>query len=394
MNSENDGKLKKQKHQLSKIYKKTNVYEEALNRIRYLFDEFPNIVVEVSGGKDSTIVFNLALIIAREKNRLPLKVMFIDQEAEWEATVNMIKTIMYNPDVQPYWFQIPIKLLNATSEREQWLHCWEPEREKDWIHPQDPISIKENIYGTDRFVNLFTAISNVEFKDQKTAYLAGVRTDESPTRLLSLTGSVTYNWITWGRVTNSRLQHYTFYPIYDWGVSDVWKAINDNKWPYNSIYDAQFRYGVPIQKMRVSNIHHETAVSSLFYLQEMEPQTYQKLTNRIGGIDMAGKMGVDNYFVKDLPFMFSTWKEYRDYLLSVLFTDEKTKATFKKEFDTMDNIYGLEMGDDVAKIHIQSMLANDIELTKVRSFKARPKNYQVKVRYREKVRAEKEAQAA
>jgi len=74
-----------------KIYSKQTVYEAALDRIRFIFDEFPNVIVGVSGGKDSTVVFQLALIVAREKNRLPLKTMFLDQEAEWQATIDQIK---------------------------------------------------------------------------------------------------------------------------------------------------------------------------------------------------------------------------------------------------------------------------------------------------------------
>ena len=55
-----------------KIYSDKNVFNMALDRIRYLFDEFENMMVCISGGKDSTIVFNLCKIIAKEKNKLPL----------------------------------------------------------------------------------------------------------------------------------------------------------------------------------------------------------------------------------------------------------------------------------------------------------------------------------
>ena len=104
-----------------KIYKNISVFDESMNRIRNIFNEFKNVVVCVSGGKDSTVIFNLSLIIAKELNRLPLKVMFIDQEAEWEATIEQIKKIMYNPNVKPYWYQMPIWLFNATSQSEHSL---------------------------------------------------------------------------------------------------------------------------------------------------------------------------------------------------------------------------------------------------------------------------------
>ena len=58
-----------------KIYKKQNVWDAALDRIRWIYDEFPEVVVSFSGGKDSTVLMELTKIVAREKGRLPLKVM-------------------------------------------------------------------------------------------------------------------------------------------------------------------------------------------------------------------------------------------------------------------------------------------------------------------------------
>ncbi len=177
-----------------RFYKKKNVFEEALDRIRYLYDEFEEVSICVSGGKDSTVIFNLALIVAKEKNRLPLRVMFIDQEAEWTHTIDMIKKIMYRKDVEPMWFQMPLVILNATSGLQQWLECWKEGDE--WIREKDQISIKENIYGTNRFKALFSHICNHHFKGKKHAYLNGVRTEESPSRYISLTTAKTYKWIT------------------------------------------------------------------------------------------------------------------------------------------------------------------------------------------------------
>ncbi len=107
-----------------RLYNSQNVYDAALERINFLFDEFPNVVVGFSSGKDSVVVLNLALQVATERNRLPLKVMFLDQELEWEATIDLVKKVMYSPVIDPMWLQIPFKLFNATSGEEQWLHVW------------------------------------------------------------------------------------------------------------------------------------------------------------------------------------------------------------------------------------------------------------------------------
>jgi predicted phosphoadenosine phosphosulfate sulfurtransferase len=41
------------------ILSEKNVFDAALEHIHYLLDVFPNIVVGMSGGKDSTVVFEL-----------------------------------------------------------------------------------------------------------------------------------------------------------------------------------------------------------------------------------------------------------------------------------------------------------------------------------------------
>jgi predicted phosphoadenosine phosphosulfate sulfurtransferase len=363
-----------------KIYLKQNVFNESLDRIRWLFDEFPNVIVGFSGGKDSTVVFNLAMMVAKEKNRLPLKVMFLDQEAEWQATIDQVTAIMEHPDVEPMWMQIPIKLFNATSTTDHWLMCWDKDAEDKWMHPQVEYSYKENKYGTDRFAEMFEAIVRVEFPNTPTCYIAGVRTEESPTRFVALTHQETYKGATWGKKLNPKLGHYSFYPIYDWSYMDIWAAIHKNKWAYNAIYDAQYAYGISVMDMRVSNVHHETAVSNLFYMQEAEPETYVKLTQRIGGVDAACKAGEDDFFVKDLPFMFSTWREYRDFLLEKLIIIPEWREGFAKKFKAMDDLYFEDIGDKLHKVHISSILTNDWEHVKLSNFERSPPIYMIRKR--------------
>lgn len=374
------------------MYGNQSVYDKSLDRIRWLFDEFPNVVIGVSGGKDSTVVFNLAMIVAREKGRLPLKCLFLDQEAEWQATIDTIRLIMEHPDVDPYWFQMPLQLFNATSTTDHWLMCWDEKEEARWMRPRESYSKKENVYGTMRFVELFTAILRKEFPDTKTCYIAGVRAEESPVRAMGMTHDLTYKDATWGKVLDKSKQHYTLYPIYDWSYMDVWKAIHDNHWYYNKIYDAQYNYGMPLLQMRVSNVHHETAVGSLFYMQEIEGDTYQRLTQRISGIDMAAKMGNDDYFPKELPFMFGSWREYRDYLLEKLIENPDWVNTFKKKFIKHDEVYGDELGDKLFKMHIKSILTNDWECVKIGNYERAPANIELKRRRKAEKNARDTAQ--
>ncbi len=355
-----------------RYYLSQSVFDESLDRIRWLFDEFPNVVTAFSGGKDSTVVMQLALIVAREKNRLPLRVMFIDQEAEWRSVVEYARIVQAMPDVDFRWYQIPLQLFNSASSDTEWLQCWQPGAE--WMRPKEPAAITENTYGTTRFKDLFTAIINTEYKSEPCALLGGVRCEESNSRNVGLIHKATYKHVTWGKVFDKKTQHYNFSPLYDWHYSDVWKAIHDNGWPYCKIYDYQYQHGVPLQNMRVSNLHHETATNALYYLQEIERDTFEALAKRLPGIHTIGQLKGEAYRLPDeLPFMFESWQEYRDHLCEHLVTHPASQAAFRKRFGKMDLKYAeFPDKDKLYKAQAKAILSNDWEGTLIDNWEASP----------------------
>ena len=360
-----------------RVYLKTNVYEEALKRIRFVFDEFEEVIVWVSGGKDSTIIVELALKVAKEMGRLPLKVGFLDQESEWQGTIDYMRELMNRPEVYPLWYQVPFKLNNSLSPNHEWLYCWKEGEE--WERPKEDISIKENRYGVDLFLKLFEAIMETDFKNVRVGCISGVRTEESPSRFAGLTSRPCYKDVTWGRKYKNP-NHRAFYPLYDWSYTDVWKCIHDNKFKYNKIYDYQYMYGLKITEMRVSSLHHETALKSLFYAQDVEPDTYAKLVKRMSGISSATKFGFDDFYFKELPFMFKDRKEYRDYLLDKLI-NPKFHQSFKDQFMSHDEEFAhLPQYDTILVGHINSILCNDFEFTKLKNIKRRESNKETRAR--------------
>lgn len=349
-----------------KIFSKKNVLEEALDRVRYLFDEFDDIVVGMSGGKDSTVVFNLALQVAREKNRLPLKVMWVDQEAEWQGTVDYVKQVMESPDVEPYWYQMPMVITNNASSFERYAYCWRETDKAKWIHPKDPMSIKENTYGTDRFHDLFGKIMAKDFPPN-TAKLTGVRAEESPRRAMGLTSFATYKHITWGNRENPKLNQYVFHPIYDWSYTDVWKYINDNNIPYNLVYDEMYRYGVKVREMRISNLHHETAIQSLIMLQEIEPATWLKVSDRIDGANTIKHIKKNSFTCpKELPYMFKSWEEYALYLADHIVQEDEHRDGLYKKIDFLKDRYpDKEINQAFWQTIINTILSSDWDYTKL-----------------------------
>jgi predicted phosphoadenosine phosphosulfate sulfurtransferase len=366
----------------TRIYLPQNVYDKALERVERIFDEFDNVIVRVSGGKDSTVLLHLALIVAEAKKRLPLTIYWLDQEAEWQATVDIVSEWMHRDDVKPIWLQVPFRITNATSQTDKWLTCWDPEREDDWVHPKDPIARHENVYGVDRLKPLFAMSIREEFGLEPVASLTGVRAEESPNRRKGLTSHLTYKDITWGakevRPPGMKLKeapHYLFHPIYDWGFMDVWKCIHEHGLAYNAIYDQQYRYGVHLQKMRVSAIQHETSVNALFILQEFEPETYERMVSRLGGVDTAGKLGVDDFWGGDLPFMFEDWLEYRDYLFANLL-DADTQQAMHRTMNEHDRKIPVWLKEEMAKVHVSAILANDRECVKLDNWFHTPQVYE------------------
>lgn len=359
---------------MANIYKETNVYEEAIKRMNMIFDYKEDVIVCMSGGKDSTVLFNLALMIARERGRLPLKVFWLDQEAEWQNTVDYMSEIMHMPEVKPFWFQIPFNFPNnlSISNGKESLMIWDPEQKDKWIHAQSDIAITEcpfdfNI-NESRDVAFYTLINKLpdycaDKDSQSCAVLAGMRVAESLNRRTAIMfGEAKFRGETWARGINKGSKCQVLWPIYDFTNDDIWTAIAKNHWEYNKCYDLMYRYGLSKHRMRVSALIHETAWGAIEMLHEFEKDTYNRFCARISGTSTfdhmfvlssiaAGTIDGGNIVPASLPFMFKDWKEYRDYLLEHL-VEPKYKAHFYKEWKGQD-------GEQWYRTHVKEVVLND-----------------------------------
>jgi predicted phosphoadenosine phosphosulfate sulfurtransferase len=337
------------------IYKEQNVYEAALDRIRMIFDYHDDVIISMSGGKDSTVLFNLALIVAKEKNRLPLKVFWLDQECEWQATVDYMDWVMRQPDVKPYWFQIPFDFTNSLSAKNNFIRVWDETKQDKWVHQKADISIKENPSKYTRFHDLVSFLPEYCTDSEDCAVLVGMRIKESLNRRMAIShGKPQFRGETWCQKKRKNIQ--VFWPVYDFNDDDIWTAIAKNHWKYNTTYDIMYRWGVPKQSMRVSALIHETAWHSIEMLQEFERATYNKFIARVPGVSTFNHCFDEGGIIpKALPFAFKDWKEYRDYLL-IHITKPEYHEMFRNRWKNQD-------GDEWYKVHVKEIILNDIDGT-------------------------------
>lgn len=299
------------------IFGKENVVEATKKRISYLFDNYDNIQLSFSGGKDSTVLFHLINEEAKKRNR-KFYLFFLDQEAEYQGTIDMVDWAMQQPNVIPLWYQVPMFMTNSCSQQQLFLWAWGENEE--WVRPKSDISIHEIKGRYPRRFYKFILWSSMQLKKLKgkSVSIIGLRAEESPSRRFVLFGE--NNELFWLR---RKHEPHKAYPLIDWSYTDVWKYLCENNLKYNKVYDKMYMLGLPLRGMRVSNLIHEKAYRCLHELQEIEPETYDKLENRLKGVHCASIYAKENlmYSIKQLPKQFNTWKEYKDFLLNNIHPD-------------------------------------------------------------------------
>jgi len=333
-----------------KIYNPNkSVLEAARERVSMIFDNFKDISVSISSGKDSTVLYWLFLQEAIKRDR-KITAFFQDQEAEYQNSIDLMKIMMVHPNVIPAWYQVPIYLTNATSYSDCFLYAWG--EGEDWIRLKDSRAIHEvkEAYPK-RFYEFFKWYEKL---NPDAAYIVGIRAEEGVIRYRAVTKYAGWKGLKWSTVDDGIKK---FYPIYDWSVTDVWKFIYDYDIPYNKIYDLMYLDNYSIySQMRVSNLIHEKSYKCLVSLPKYEPETYDKLCIRLKGIATASRYASEKlvFSNKKLPKHYKTWEEFRNFLLSNIPSAEH-RETFRKRFEKQ------EKTERMYQAQVGQLLINDYE---------------------------------
>lgn len=317
-----------------------NVYEAARKRIQYAISEFDNIIVSFSGGKDSGVMLNLTLDIAKEMNALDkVGVYHMDYEAQYQATTDYVSEMFHSLpiEVKKYWVCLPIKAQCSASMFQSFWQPWKFEDKEIWCRELPKNSINERNFPYSFNYEISDYEFNVQFgkeiaKTGKTCFLIGIRTQESLNRWQSIHA-------TKGMYKDKRFSTkiannlYNVYPIFDWEVEDVWVYNYKFQKPYNKIYDLFYQAGLTVNAMRVASPFNDCAKSSLKFYKVIDPNNWGKMISRVNGVNFTALYGdtvAMGWKSIKLP-KGHTWKSYMYFLLDTL--PKETKENYLKKLE-------------------------------------------------------------
>ncbi len=351
-----------------------NVYEATQERLKLIFNDFENVLVAFSCGKDSGVVLNLAYEYAKANNMLhKLAFYYEDYEAGYKYTDEYADRMFKYIDVKrKYWLCLPISAACSVSMYEPRWIPWDNDKKDIWVRkmPNYPYVINEHncpfpfIKGTKGFDTRIFFSEWFSREHGNTAVLIGLRADESLTRRAIFTSQhrrYMHKDLTYSKIIDDRTVN--FYPIYDWKAHDIWTCNARYGFDYNKIYDLYYQAGLTVDQMRVASPFHQCGQEDLKLYRVIDPHTWGKMVGRVNGVNFGGIYGGTSAMgfrsIKK-PDHF-TWKQYAEFLLSTL--PEATKKKFLYHLDRYQKSWS-DGGYGRNPRVIKAMIDEGIELEK------------------------------
>ena len=311
-----------------------DVWELAVRRARQLYETYDHVAVSFSGGKDSTATLHAVLAAAHEKpeERLPLRVIFWDEECIPPDTVEYVRRVSQRDDVDLEWYCVPIACGNACNRREPFWYPWAPEDKDKWVRELPPEAITE-IPGYDstnpKHRETHHDVMGLLFPPEKygeSVQVLGIRAQESLRRLQAVNRRENDNWIIQSREKLMLGPLWKAYPIYDWKTEDVWTAPALFNWDYNKAYDKQEMLGVAPSQQRMGPPFGQEPMRILGIWHACWPELWDKMVYRVPGAATAARYSTTElYSSGSYPIKPDgiTWPEYLVQLLAKRSPDEQ-----------------------------------------------------------------------
>lgn len=333
-----------------------NVYELSMERIETVFNEFDNIYVSFSGGKDSGVMLNMCIEYMRKVGlRKKIGVFHLDYEAQYNETTKYIDRVFAeNSDIlEIYRVCVPFKVSTCTSMYQAYWRPWDEQHKELWTR-----TMPEGSYTKDDFPFYCEDMWDYDFQmlfaewyhqlknANKTCCLVGIRTQESYNRWRAVyrnnNKKNNYNGYRWTRRNAKDI--YNAYIIYDWLTTDIWAANGKFKWDYNRLYNLYYQAGIPLEKQRVASPFISAAQESLSLYRAIDPDMWGKMICRVNGVNFTGIYGHTSAVARYRTILPKghNWESYMYFLLSTL--PEHTRLNYLQKLSVSMNFWSTKGG--------------------------------------------------
>ena len=313
-----------------------NVYELTQERLKMIFEEFDNIYISFSGGKDSGVLLNLCIDYIRQNSlKRKIGIFHMDYEVQYSMTIDYVNRVLEtNRDIlDVYRICVPFRVTTCTSMYQSYWRPWDEQKKEAWVRemPKDAMKVDKFPFYNRKmwdydFQIEFSRWLHLQKAARRTCCLVGIRTQESYNRWRTIYRGVKkqYKNCMWSTEIDENV--YNLYPLYDWKTEDIWVANGKFGWDYNKLYDLYYQAGVSLDRQRVASPFINEAIESLALYKVIDPDTWGKMIGRVNGIGFAGLYG--NTHAAGRKSILSTLTEHtRNRYLAKL----KTSIRFWKE---------------------------------------------------------------
>ena len=266
-----------------------NVLDEAVQRMREVYEAGHRVVISFSAGKDSGAcleVCTIAHALAKRNDRI--EVVMRDEEIMLPNTFEYAERVAARDEVDFHWMIANQPIINIYNRKSPYFWVFDPELPPEqWVRqpPEYAYTIPEK--------NIDQLITTKRFpppEGKDLVVVMGLRVSESVARRMGLASSGGYltkpkNGIRYAR------------PIYDWNYSDIWRSVAEWGTDYNRIYDTFHKAKLPTSQQRVSPVTMTpSALKGLVIGAQYYPNWFSKVVRRCDGVRNAvhyGKRAVE-----------------------------------------------------------------------------------------------------